>query len=82
MLSERDLARAAADEADLDETPVEDYMTDAPIRVGAESGLGDAIAKLNEFGVRNLLVDEEGDITGMISMRDILALLGTNWPEL
>ena len=51
------------------------------MRVGAESGLGDAIAKLNEFGVRHLLVDEEGDITGMISMRDILALLGTNWPS-
>ena len=82
VLSERDLARAIADDADLDKTPVEDYMTDAPIRVAAESGLGDAIAKLNEFGVRHLLVDEEGDITGMISMRDILALLGTNWPEL
>ena len=33
VLSERDLARAVADEADLDETPVEDYMTDAPIRL-------------------------------------------------
>ena len=82
VLSERDLARAVADEADLDVTPVEDYMTSAPIRVGAASSLGDAIAKLNEFGVRHLLVDEEGDITGMISMRDILALLGTDWPEL
>src|ERR687897_48315 len=61
VISERDLARAVADDADLDETPVEDYMTDAPIRVAAESGLGDAIAKLNEFGVRHLLVDEEGD---------------------
>jgi len=82
VLSERDLARAVADEADLDVTPVEDYMTNAPIKVGATSSLGDAISKLNEFGVRHLLVVEEGDITGMISMRDILALLGTDWPEL
>jgi CBS domain-containing protein len=82
VLSERDLARAVADDADLDETPVEEYMTAAPVRVSADSGLGDAIAKLNEHGVRHLLVDEQGDITGMISIRDIMAILGTNWPEL
>ena len=82
VLSERDLARAVADEADLDETPVEDYMTPSPVRVASDSGVGDAIAKLNEFGVRHLLVDEDGDITGMISMRDIVAIFGTHFPEL
>ena len=82
VLSERDIARAVADEADLDKTPVEDYMTSAPITVSAASGVGDAIAKLNEHNVRHLLVDEDGDVVGMISIRDILSLLGTNWPEL
>ena len=82
ILSERDLARAVADEVDLDKTPVEDYMTAAPVRVSADSALGDAIAKINEFGVRHLLVDDHGDITGMISVRDVMALLGTDWPEI
>jgi predicted transcriptional regulator len=82
ILSERDLARAVADEVDLDKTPVEDYMTSAPVRVAADSALGDAIAKINEFGVRHLLVDDDGDITGMISVRDVMALLGTDWPEI
>ena len=82
VLSERDLARAIADDADLDRTPVEEYMTLSPVKVSATSGVGDAIAKLNEYGVRHLLVDEDGEIIGMISMRDIMSLLGTNWPEL
>ena len=82
VLSERDLARAVADGADLDETPVEEYMTPSPIRVASTSAVGDAIAKLNEYGVRHLLVDQDGDITGMISMRDIMSILGTDWPEL
>lgn len=82
VLSERDLARAIADGTDLDETTVDEYMTEAPIKVEPESALGTAIAKMNEFGVRHLLVDDHGDITGMISMRDIVALLGTGWPEL
>ena len=82
VLSERDLARAVADEVDLDRTPVEDYMTSSPVLVEADSAIGDAIARLNEYGVRHLLVDEQGDIVGMISMRDIVRLLGTEWPEL
>lgn len=82
VLSERDLARAVADGGDLDDTPVDDYMTEAPIKIEADSAIGGAVAKMNEFGVRHLLVDDQGDVTGMISMRDVVALLGTRWPEL
>lgn len=82
VLSERDLARAAADGAELDDSPVDEYMTQAPITVGASTGIGDAIAKMNEHGVRHLLVAQNGDVLGMISIRDIVGLFGTHWPEL
>jgi CBS domain-containing protein len=82
IFSERDLVRAVADGADLDDEPVDEYMTKAPVSVDENSGLGDAIAKMNEFGVRHLLVLEEKEVVGVISVRDILALLGTGWPEL
>lgn len=81
VLSERDIARAVADEVDMDKTPVEDYMTTAPVSVSIESGVADAVAKLNEFGVRHLLVDEDGEVVGMISVRDILSIVGTKWHE-
>lgn len=81
VFSERDLVRAIADGVDVDRTPVKDYMTEAAIRVDTESALGDAIAMMNEFGCRHLLVDEEGDVSGMISIRDIVSALGPGWPE-
>jgi predicted transcriptional regulator len=83
IFSERDLARAVADEVDLDDTSVEDYMTESPVEVEREAGVGDAIGKMNEYGVRHLVVTDHGhDIVGVISMRDIFQLLGTTWPEL
>jgi CBS domain-containing protein len=82
VFSERDLTRAVADGANLDEEPVEQYMTEAPLTVGKDSAVGEAIAKMNEYGVRHLAVVENGDVVGMISIRDIVALLGVAWPEL
>ena len=71
-----------ADGADLDEEPLDEYMTEAPVTVPYSSGLGEAIAKMNEYGVRHLVVVDGRDVIGMISMRDLLVLLGTAWPEL
>jgi signal-transduction protein with cAMP-binding, CBS, and nucleotidyltransferase domain len=82
VFSERDLARAIADEVDVSQAQVGDYMTESPITVDLSSGLGDAIAKMNEFGVRHVVVTDENDVVGMVSMRDLVALLGTVWPEL
>ncbi len=82
IFSERDLARAVADGADLDEEQVQDYMTEAPLTVECDSGVGAAIAKMNDFGVRHLVVIDRRDVVGMISMRDLMGLLGTAWPEL
>jgi CBS domain-containing protein len=81
MFSERDLARAVADDADLNQAQVGQYMTEAPIAVEEDNAVGDAIAKMNEYGVRHLTVTAEGEVVGVISMRDIFGLMGTNWPE-
>lgn len=82
ILSERDLARAVADGIDLDDESVESYMTEAPVTVDVRSGIGDAIGKMNDFGVRHLVVVDEDDVVGIISMRDLMSLMGTAWPEL
>ena len=82
VFSERDLARAVADGADLEREPVEEYMTPAPVTVDLEGPIGDAIGKMNEFGVRHLVVLDDGDVAAVISVRDLMGLLGTAWPEL
>ena len=82
VLSERDVIRAVADGCDLDETEVCEYMTGAPVVTDEEAALGDAIAKMNDTGIRHVVVVSGREVTGMISMRDLIGLLGSNWPEL
>ncbi|HET7482746.1 MAG TPA: CBS domain-containing protein [Actinomycetota bacterium] len=72
VFSERDLARAIADEADLDEVEVGEYMTASPLVISAGSSLRRAAAKMDEFGVRHLVVLDGDDPISMISMRDII----------
>jgi CBS domain-containing protein len=82
LLSERDIVRALADEADLVDTSVKEYMTEAPITVRENDAVGEAVAKMNEFGVRHVLVSDGEEITGMVSMRDLVRLVGSHWPEI
>lgn len=82
VFSERDLCRAVADGVDLDDAEVVEYMTAAPVTIDNAGYIGEAIAEMNEFGIRHVVVTEDGAPLGMISMRDIVALLGTRWPEL
>lgn len=82
VISERDIVRAIADGCDLAEIEVCEYMTEAPVVAEEDAVIGDAIAKMNETGIRHVVIVTDGDVSGMISMRDIVALLGTGWPEL
>lgn len=82
VFGERDLARAVADGADLDETGVEEYMTESPVVVKLDDPLGDVIEKMNEYGMRHVMVADDSSIFGVSSMRDVVGLLGTRWPEL
>ena len=82
IVSERDIVRAVADGCDLADTEVCEYMTEAPVVAEESAVIGDAIAKMNGSGIRHIVVVSDGDVSGMISMRDVVALLGTDWPEL
>ncbi|HYI46452.1 MAG TPA: CBS domain-containing protein [Actinomycetota bacterium] len=82
VLSERDIVRAIADGFDIEETEVCEYMTEAAVVAEETAVIGDAIAKMNDSGIRHIVVTSDGDVSGMISMRDVVGLLGTDWPEL
>lgn len=82
VISERGIVRAVADGLDLSTTEVCEYMTEAPVVSDEDAVIGDAIAKMNDSSIRHVVVMSGRDVTGMISMRDVVALLGTRWPEL
>ena len=79
VISERDVVRAVAEEADLRAARVADYMTADPVIAGPEEDSAQAAVRMAQFGVRHLPVVEGGRLLGMISARDVLALEA--WPR-
>lgn len=76
IVSERDVVRAVGDGCDLSETEVCEYMTVAPVVAEEDAVIGDAIAKMNESGIRHVVIVSKGDVSGMISMRDLFVSVG------
>jgi CBS domain-containing protein len=74
IITERDIVRAVADRRDLAEGTAVEYMTSAPATVDLETPLAEVARRMVAFGVRHLPVVVAGDIIGMVSARDLLAL--------
>ena len=75
LLTERDLlARVAAAGLEPARTPVREVMTADPETIGAEEPVGQAIRRMDEGGLRHLVVVDRGRVLGVLSDRDIPAL--------
>jgi CBS domain-containing protein len=81
MITERDVVAAAADEADFEDTPVEDVMSEPVVTVPAAASLGEAIQLLTDERIRRLPVIEEDAVVGVLSSKDVLALEAGTAPE-
>src|SRR5581483_10766041 len=77
IVTDRDLTTCVLASGLAPETPVRDVMTRDPACARKESGLNDAAQLLREHGVRRLpVVDAQGELHGVITLDDLLALLG------
>ena len=73
ILTERDVMRAVAEGADPETTTVESCMTFEARTANAAWGLDDAAAAMTDGHFRHLLVvDDDGRMVGVVSMRDIV----------
>jgi CBS domain-containing protein len=79
IITERDLMRAIADERDPGLTHVSQYMTPSPRIVEATRGAAQAATLMVRHGLRHLPVVEDGQLVGLLSARDLLAL--EPWPR-
>ena len=74
IVTERDLVYACAKGLSAD-TPIWMVMTENPITIGEDALLLDAMEKMRSLNVRHLpVVDKEGKLVGIISVRDVLDL--------
>ena len=73
ILTERDVLRAAANETDLPTASVEDWMTPDPETAEPELETEDAAGMMLSRGFRHLPVTQDGDLGGIVSLRDVLS---------
>jgi len=76
IITERDLLRAIADGVDFDRAKVSQYMVAKAVTVTEGWYVVDAAGTMMERGFRHLLVvDEDGKVTGILSIRDMVKAL-------
>jgi CBS domain-containing protein len=82
VLSERDIVHAIANGEDLDRLSVGDAMARGPRYLTLANTIAGAAEMMVHAGVRHLPVVEEGDLVGIVSMRDVVpALLAVTAPQ-
>jgi CBS domain-containing protein len=72
LITERDLVRALGRGADPEHELVSDWMADAPDTFSPDVDVAEAAAWLLEVGYRHMPVMAEGELLGIVSIRDIL----------
>ncbi len=76
IITERDLLRAIADGVDFNVVKVSEYMVPKAVTVTDRWHVVDAAGTMIDRGFRHLVViDEDGKVTGIISIRDMVRAL-------
>jgi CBS domain-containing protein len=78
ILTERDLLKAMAARVHTSEARVRQWMTDDPLTAAADTDCEDAAQIMLEHGFRHLpVVDDAGNVTGIVSLRRVVAATKT-----
>ena len=72
VITERDLVIAIATGRDVDTTTVADVESKRLVWAGPETSVGDVAEEMMEDYVRHVLVGDDGTISGIVSMRDVI----------
>jgi CBS domain-containing protein len=73
ILTERDVLRAAAEVSDLSTVSVEQWMTPDPDTAEPDLDTEEAAAEMLSRGYRHLPIVADGEMVGMVSLRDVLS---------
>ena len=72
ILTERDLVMAIADDVDLGAALVEEWMSEAPDTFAPDVTVSEGVAWLLETGYRHLPVMADGELLGVVTIRDLM----------
>ncbi|HEX6228892.1 MAG TPA: CBS domain-containing protein [Solirubrobacterales bacterium] len=72
IVTERDILNSVGRGEDPDVEAVHDHMSDCVITASPDWSLERAAAEMSRRGIRHLVVFEDGDLVGVLSIRDIV----------
>lgn len=72
ILTEHDIVEAVAEGADLSESPVSEWMSEAPDTFPPDVLVSEAAAWLLQTGYRHMPVIGDGELLGIVGVRDLL----------
>lgn len=75
IFTERDVLRLAGENADFETTPLSRAMTKGPLTISAGDTIIDAAQLMAARKLRHLPVVEDGNLVGIVSMRDVFGYL-------
>jgi CBS domain-containing protein len=75
IFTERDVLRLAGRRARFDEVPIADVMTTRLVSVSPDDEILAAARLMGEHRVRHLPLIEDGNLLGIVGIRDVLAAL-------
>jgi len=77
VVTDREVALALEDTPDLADKTAEDLMSDEMVTGEQQMSVYEALQQLSEENIRRLpIVDENGDLTGIVTLDDIIVLIG------
>ena len=72
IVTERDILNSLGRGEDPDSEPVSAHMSEGVVSASPDWSLEHAAAEMSTRGIRHLVVFEDGDVVGVLSMRDIV----------
>ena len=79
IVSERDVVRALAVNGDPVDVWAADVMTEQPLGIDGDDTIVEAAERMLDEGVRHLPVITDGQLAGIVSVRDVLRVFSDDW---
>jgi CBS domain-containing protein len=77
LVTDRNLTMALLDDdLDAETTPVREFVDGETPTVPADAGIYETMDTISERGVRRVIVVEDGELAGLLSISDVVVLLG------
>lgn len=77
LVTHQDISKALLDEGfDPSATPIREFLDGEVVTVAADAGLYELLDLLSDTGLRRVPVVDDGQLAGIISLSDIVVLLG------